>query len=214
MNDRWIDFRWRAPPSCEHDVFVFELVHPIHKEGSVMKRTIRFATLAFCLAALPVTALARGHPAPTPESKSQTATTSIFVTGGLNKVHAVADTTWFECSTADSSTFLDVPGMEVTFTAKRAGPVMLMFESELWGSGDCLLIRAVLNGTPVAGPGEATSLHLDGSDSYSYTYSSHGFNFMTMAVPGTNTVKIQCATHGSYEWRDLYNRSLVVLHGK
>lgn len=176
-----------------------------------MKRTITLAGVCLALALIPMTTFAGGgHDRINQDNEAVTmATTSVFITGKLKNVDAVTDSNWFTCS---GSTYTDLPGMEVTFNSKKGGPVLIMFEGEFWGT-DCILVRALHNGTEVVGPGDSSApLHLDGTFATTDVYSTHGFNFVTMAVPGSNTVKIQCATHGTSYYRDVFNKSLVILH--
>lgn len=119
---------------------------------------------------------------------------------GINK-------TDLQCTS--SASYVDMPGMAVTFTTtKPSQRVLLQFQGEWIAPAE--VIRAVIDGVPVGGPGSGgvgmIAVH---SDNLAET---NGFNFISDPVshPGSHTAKIQ--------WADRYvggscvrARSLIVI---
>jgi hypothetical protein len=90
-----------------------------------------------------------------------------------------------------STTFVDVPGMTVTFNAKAAGCALVSFTAYSFASGGELMnVHAVSNGAECL-PGEYQFSGDDDEDADGQWARSHGANFTCKVALGANTIKMQ-----------------------
>jgi hypothetical protein len=106
-----------------------------------------------------------------------------------------------------STTYVDIPGMAVTYNSRGAGCALVSFTAFSFATGtDLIFVHAVSNGAECL-PGE---YQFSGADT---TWAvSHGTNFTCKVAVGANTIKMQ--------WRSnsggsvfMHRRAMLVWHG-
>jgi hypothetical protein len=140
------------------------------------------------------------------------ATPGVQFSGSASRWDAI-DQTDNPCTA--STGYVDMPGMSVAFTSGTAHQrIIIMFQGEWIGGIDRALIRAVVDGVPLSGPGDAGAPFAPHEGT---GVATNGFNFISDDVPSSlfhphHIVKIQWASVGG-ESVCIDERSLVVLRG-